>query len=162
MQATGAFNLLDPSSWPGTVFLQVIAGLLLVGVTAVLGWLIGRPVKWWFRGRALHKLIRKRKEFVLVYNPYTGASKAIVLLDGGRISAGMNNNEHTWRVRRGTLEFLAADGKLWSRFKLDEAGSRLAATTDSDVRSLFGQYLLPQHIDWSATSCSGGSPWPDS
>src|SRR5207248_5501364 len=74
-----------------------------------------------------------------------GASKTVVLIDGGQIGDGMNNNEHRWRVRRGALEFLAADGKLWSRFKLDRVGGRLAGTTDSDVRSLFGQYLFPQH-----------------
>src|SRR6266404_3884509 len=78
MQATTGFNLLDPSSWPGTLFLQVVAGLLL----------------------------------------------------------------------------LAVDGELWNRFKIDQTGGRLSGTTDTDVRSVFGQYLLPQHRDLSAASVS--------
>ena len=151
VQAMTGFNLLDPSSWPGTLFLQVVAGLVLLAVVAILGWLAG-PFKWWWRSRRLRQFILKRQEFVLIYNPNSGASKTVVFLDGGRIGAGMNNNENTWRVRRGSLEFLAADGKLWNRFKIDQAGARLSGTTDSDVRSVFGQYLLPQHRDLPTTS----------
>ncbi len=153
MQATTGFNLLDPSSWPGTLFLQVVAGLLLLAVLAILGWLTG-PFKWWCRSRRLRQFVLKRQEFVLVYNPDSGARKVVAFLEGGQIGAGMNNNEHTWRVRRGALEFLAVDGELWNRFKIDQTGGRLSGTTDTDVRSVFGQYLLPQHRDLSAASVS--------
>src|SRR5438552_2086781 len=138
-EAPKGFNLLDPSSWPGTVFLQVVAGLLLLGVVAILGWPTG-PFKWWWSSRKLRQFILKREEFVLVYNPSSGASKTVVFLDRGRIGSGTNNHEHTWRVRRGALEFLAADGKLWNRFRMDQTAGRLAGTTDWDVRALSGQY----------------------
>ena len=117
-------------------------------VVVVFGWLVG-PLNWWRKNRRLLQLIRKRREFILVYNPVTGASKTVVFLDGGQIGDGMNDHEHTWQVRRGALEFLAADGKLWNRFKLDQAGGRLVDTADLDVRSLYGQYLFPQHQELS-------------
>jgi hypothetical protein len=155
MLATTDFKLLDPSSWGGTLFLQVVGGLLLVVVLAILGWLTG-PIKWWWRSRKLRQFILRRREFVLVYNPSTGASKTVIFLDHGRIGAGKNNNEDTWRVKRGALEFFASDGKLWNRFKIDQAAARFSGTTDPDVRSLFGQYLRPQHHD------SSGEPDSDS
>ena len=32
----------------------------------------------------------------------------------------MINNEHTWRIRRGAMAFVADDGDLWNRFELDK------------------------------------------
>lgn len=157
--AAGSKMIFDPSSWPGMFFLQVVAvvigGLLLLLVVKVLrfAW---TPLKWWRRNRALRELIRRRKEFLLVYQPQSGASKTIILLDGGQIADGRNNNEHTWRVKRGCLEFLADDRKVFSRFKLDQARGRLGSTADPDVRSLFGQYLLPQYQERAAQSDSSG------
>ncbi len=150
MQAMIGLKLLafDPNSWSGRFFLQVIAvvvgGVLLLAVGSVLRF-IGTPLQWWRTNKALRELIRSRVEFILVYQPQTSARKTIVFLDNGQIGAGKNDNEHTWRVRRGCLEFLADDGKVYSRFKLDQAGGRLGSTADPDVRSLFGQYLLPQY-----------------
>ncbi len=137
-------KLLDPGSFPGALFSQVVAGLLLVAVIAVLGWVFG-PFKWFWRSTALRKLIFGRREFILVYNPHSGASKTVVFFDNGQIGAGRNDNEATWRVRRGCLEFLADDGKVYSRFRLDKATGRLACTNDPDLRSLFDQYLFPQY-----------------
>jgi len=70
-----------------------------------------------------------------------------VLLDDGQIGEGKNDNECTWQVKRGCLEFLADDGKVFSRFKLDRDGGRLWSTADPDIRSLFGQYLLLHYIE---------------
>jgi hypothetical protein len=151
MQATIALKLLDPGSWPGALFLPVVTGLLSLAAIAVLGWGVG-PFKWWWRSRTLRKLILRRREFVLVYNPQSGASKPIILLDGGQIGEGRNNNEDSWRIRRGCLEFLADDHEVFSRFKLDQARGRLSSTDDPDVRSLFGQYLLPQYRDRSVSA----------
>ena len=139
---------LDPNSWRGRFFLQVIAvvvgGVLLLVVGAVLRW-ISIPFKWWWKNRVLHKLIRKRREFILVYNPQALYSKPIVLLDDGRIGEGRNDNENTWRVKRGCLEFVTDDGKLYNRFELDRAHGRLWGVADANVRALFGQYLFPQY-----------------
>ena len=118
----------------------VIGGLVL----ALLGWLC-IPLKWWWQNRTLHKLIERRREFILVYNPHINASKTIVLHDHGQIGGGRNENEDTWRVKRGRLEFVSDDGRLYSRFKLDRALGRLVGLADPDVRSLFGQYLFPQY-----------------
>jgi hypothetical protein len=141
-------KFLDPTSSPETFFLQVIAvvvgGVLLIPAIAVLRWL-GTPLKWWWRNWDLQELIRRRREFILVYQPNAGFSKPIKLLDNGQIGAGRNNNEDTWRVRRGCLEFLTDDGKVYSRFKLDKAASRLRGTADLDVASVWGQYLYPQY-----------------
>ena len=146
MQPTPAIpsKLLDPGSFPGALFSHVVAGVLLVAVIAVLGWVFG-PFKWLLRSKTLRKLILARREFILVYNPHTGASKTVMFLDNGQIGAGRNDNEDTWRVRRGCLEFLADDGKVYSRFRLDKASGRLACTNNADLRSLLGQYLFPQY-----------------
>jgi hypothetical protein len=88
----------------------------------------------------------RRVEFILVYNPHSGASKTVVFLDDGQIgAAGRNNNEDTWRIRKGCLEFLTDDGKVYSRFRFDKTTGRLACTNDPDLGSLFNQYLFPQY-----------------
>ena len=71
--------------------------------------------------------------------------ETISILDNRQIGAGRNNNEDTWRIRRGCLKFFADDGKVYSRFRLDKASGRSACTNDPDLRSLFGQYLSPQY-----------------
>ena len=93
----------------------------------------------------MRKLVEGRQEFILVYNPGSGASKTIVLHDGGKIGQGRNNNEDTWRIRRGCLEFVSDDGKLYNRFKLDSARGKLVGAADANVRALFGQYMFPQY-----------------
>jgi hypothetical protein len=125
-------------------FLQIIAvvigGLLLI----VVRWLF-TPLRWWWQNRTMRKLVEGRQEFILVYNPGSGASKTIVLHDGGKIGQGRNNNEDTWRIRRGCLEFVSDDGKLYNRFKLDSARGKLVGAADANVRALFGQYMFPQY-----------------
>src|SRR5436309_15413278 len=111
-------KLFDPGSWTGALSVHVIGslvgGLLLLAAIAVLGWLF-RPFKWLWRNRTLPKLIFGRREFILVYQPQDNYSKTVIFLDDGQIGEGKNNNEDTWRIRRGCLEFLArspdVDGK---------------------------------------------------
>ena len=93
----------------------------------------------------MEELIRRRREFLLVYQPHTGASRMLTLLDNGEIGAGRNDNEYTWRVKHGCLEFLSEDGRLYNRFKLDRAAIRLSSVVGRDVRAVWGQYLLPQY-----------------
>jgi hypothetical protein len=135
---------------PGTFFLQVIAvvvgGVLLIPAVALLRWL-GTPLKWWWRNWEMEDLIHNRREFLLVYQPYAipPASRMLTLLDEGEIGAGRNDNEYTWRVKHGCLEFLSEDGRLYSRFKIDRANGRLSSVIGRNVRGIFGQYLLPQY-----------------
>ena len=76
----------------------------------------------------------------------TDRSKTIVFLDDGQIAApGRNQNEDTWRIRCGCLEFLTDDGKVYSRFRFDKTTGRLACTNDPDLSSLFNQYLFTQY-----------------
>jgi hypothetical protein len=119
---------------------------VLVVALALLGGLFF-PAKWWWRNRELRQLIRGRVEFMLFYNPQNGASKLIRFLDHGQIGppASKNQNEDTWRIRRGCLEFLTDDGKVYSRFRFDKTLGQLVCTNDADIRSLFNQYLLPQY-----------------
>jgi len=141
-------ELLDPGSWSGALSVHVIGalvgGLLLVAVIAALSGLFF-PLKWWWRKRELRKLIQRRVEFILVYQPQENYSKPVVFLDDGQIGEGRNNNEDTWRIRRGCLEFLTDDGKVYSRFRFDKTTGRLACTNDPDLSSLFNQYLFPQY-----------------
>jgi hypothetical protein len=142
-------TLVDPGSWSGALSVHVIGalvgGLLLVAAIAALSGLFF-PLKWWWRNRELRKLIQRRVEFILVYQPQENYSKTVVFLDDGQIGGeGKNQNEDTWRIRRGCLEFLTDDGKVYSRFRFDKTTGRLACTNDADLRSLFGQYLLPQY-----------------
>jgi hypothetical protein len=104
------------TSQPDTFFVKVIAvvigGVLLIPVLAFLRWL-GTPLRSW----EMRELIRNRREFLLVYQPYATppASRMLTLLDDGEIGAGRNDNEYTWRVKRGCLEFFSEDGRLYSR-----------------------------------------------
>jgi hypothetical protein len=140
-----ASNLLDPGSWSGALSVHVVGGVLAAVTIAVVSSLFF-PLKWWWRKRELRELIQRRVEFILVYNPHSGASKPITFLDDGPIAApGRNQNEDTWRIKRGCLEFLTDDGKVYSRYRFDKTRGQLASTNDADIRSLFNQYLFPQY-----------------
>ena len=125
----------------------LVAGVLLVATLALLSGLFF-PAKWWWRKRELRKLIRGRVEFILVYNPHTDpvGSKTIMFLNDGQIGppASKNQYEDTWQIRRGCLEFLTDDGKVYSRFRFDKTRGQLVCTNDADISSLFNQYLFPQ------------------
>jgi hypothetical protein len=140
--------MIDLSSTSNAFYVKILAvvvgGVLLLLVGTVLRWL-GIPFKLAWQNRRLRKLVERRREFILVYNPQTGACKPMRLEDEGRITQGKNQNEDTWRIRRGCLEFVTDDGKLYNRFKLDHAHGRLYGMADEDVLAVFGQYLLPQY-----------------
>ncbi len=127
-----------------TFFVQVLA-VVVGGLLLVVARRLFTRLRWWWQNKTMRKLIERRREFILVYNPHSGASKIMVLHGGGRIGQGRNNNEDTWRIRRGCLEFVGDDGKLYSRFKLDRAARRLSGVADAAVRSLFGQFMFPQY-----------------
>jgi hypothetical protein len=79
MQSVIALSLFDPSSWPDTFPLKVVAvvvgGVLLWIVGRVIGWL-SIPFKWGSKNKELHDLIQNRREFLLVYpTPHDPASK---------------------------------------------------------------------------------------
>jgi hypothetical protein len=142
---TIASNLFDPGSWSGALSVHVVGGVLAAVSIAVLSSLFF-PLKWWWRKRELRKLIQQRVEFILVFNPHSGANKTIVFHPDGQIAdPGRNENENTWRIRLGCLEFLTDEGKVYSRFRFDKTRGQLACTNDPDLSSLFNQYLFPQY-----------------
>jgi hypothetical protein len=77
-----------------------------------------------------------------------GQAKVVTFLSGGEIGEGRNSNEDTWRIRRGALEVLAKDGKIYSRFVHDKKSGKLAHTNDPDTRSIHGQYMIPHFTPW--------------
>ena len=119
----------------------VLGALLLAG----LAWLAG-PLRWWAQNRAMHKLIGGGRRFRFVFNPDTQASKELTFLPDGSIGEGKNNQESSWRIRRGRVEIFAADGKVYSRFRHDRGSGLLRHTNDPDLRSIHGQYLQPKLV----------------
>ena len=119
----------------------VIAALILGGAA----WLVW-PFRWRLRGRAIQKLIADERRFNFVFNPETKMAKEITFLADGRIGQGSNINEHTWRIRKGALEIIASDGKIYSRFRYDRADGQLKHTNDPELRSIPDQYLQPRFV----------------
>jgi hypothetical protein len=81
-----------------------------------------------------------KSKYQLVFNPTTGRSKPVTFLPNGDVGEGHNDNEHTWRIQNGRLEFLARDGLVYSRFFLLPDGS-FHHTNDTDTRSIIGQFM---------------------
>lgn len=119
----------------------LIGGLLL----AALAWLAW-PIRWQAHGRAIKRLIADERSFNFVFNPTIKAAKELTFLADGRIGQGQNFNEHTWRIRKGALEILATDGRVYSRFRHDRAQGILKNTNDPELRSIPGQYLEPRLV----------------
>lgn len=142
-------DFLDPSKAVGTVFLSVVAGVALVAVLAGRAWIVS-PLKWWFAGRALKRILLSGRSFSFVFNPATGQAKLLTFLANGEIGEGQNTNEHSWRIHHGTLEIFAFDGLIYSRFVRDKKLGKLVHTNDPDTRSIHGQYMQPNF-----------KPWPD-
>ena len=57
-------------------------------------------------------------------------TKRVHLLKNGEIGEGKNRNENKWRVDRGELEFVQADGAVHSRFILDRTTGRWESVAD--------------------------------
>jgi len=124
---------------------------MLAAVLGVLGWSVG-PLRWIVQNRRLRQLLLGGRRFVFVFNPTMGQRKIVTFLANGDIGEGRNNNEHTWRVRKGRLEIFALDGRLYSRFYYDKVSGRLKHTNDTDTRSIHGQYLKPDFMPWNTTA----------
>lgn len=131
------------NSWSGLISVQVVAGLLTAALLSVFGILIW-PVRWWRNGRKIRKLLLSGRKLTFVYNPEAGKNKVVSFLPYGKIAEGSNENEYSWKIRRGQLEIFASDGCLYSRFKFDGKTGRLCHTNDADTKSILGQYFAPQ------------------
>ncbi|MFN3712253.1 MAG: hypothetical protein ACK4SX_01205 [Alcanivoracaceae bacterium] len=122
--------------------LATVLGGILLGGMAWFAW----PLRWKIQGRVIKKLVAGDRLFNFVYNPSENLSKALSFLADGRIGEGSNENECTWRIRRGKLEILAADDKVYSRFRYDRTNGFLRHTNDPELRSISGQFLQPRFV----------------
>jgi hypothetical protein len=86
-------------------------------------------------------LLSSRK-WTLVFNP-PHRSKPITFLPNGSIGEGQNTNEHSWRVDRGKLELVQADGRVHSRFVFNQRTTSFLHTNDPDTPSIRGQFIVP-------------------
>ena len=136
---------MDPSTPVGAVISGVLAAVIAAGVLAALAWFTG-PLKWLVQNRNLRQLVSNGRRFLFTFNPGTGQSKYVTFMPNGDIGEGMNQNEHTWRIRRGLLEIFAADGAIYSRFTHDRESGYLKHTNDADLRSIHGQHLQPSFV----------------
>jgi hypothetical protein len=117
--------------------LATLIGALLLSAGAPLAW----PFRWWVQGRSIRHLIANERRFNFVFNPASGIAKEITILANGTVGQGRNQNEYMWRIRRGALEILASDGKVYSRFRHDRTHGTLKRTNDPELRSIPGQYM---------------------
>lgn len=86
-----------------------------------------------------------------MYCPSKNQSKIVTFLTNGEIGEGKNDNENSWRVRRGTLEILGVDSKFYSSFRFDRKTGHLVHTNDPNSRSILNQYFEPK---WQRVSKS--------
>jgi len=147
----------DPSKPMGTVVLGILATAGATAVLAAAGWALG-PLKWPIHKRRLLKIILSGRHFRFVFNPGANKSKIVTFGRDGQIGEGRNSNENCWRVRRGKLEILGHDGRLYSRFAYDVKSGRLTHTNDPDCRSILGQYFEPQFESWRHDGGENGHP----
>ena len=85
-------------------------------------------------------------KFRLYHNPSVGPqrSKTVVFKSGGKISEGGNDNENSWRIVKGKLELVQADGRLHSRFFFLPESKIFVHTGDTETISARGQYIVPE------------------
>lgn len=122
-----------------TAFSEFLGGLLLVIFLAIVGALLG-PFRWWRASKGLKSIIFGRR-FIFVFNPEDRRQKIVTFNPDGTIGEGRNNNENTWKIRRGRLEIYGADKKLYSSFRHDPVSGRLIHTNEANTRSIRNQYL---------------------
>jgi len=82
--------------------------------------------------------------FRLIFNPESPQTKNKIMkfANGGVITEGNNNNEATWRIKKGYLELLNSEGKIHSRFYYNPVTNRFDHTNDKDTRSIRDQYMI--------------------
>lgn len=153
-QMASIAELLNPATATGAIAINMAGGVGAVLLLGFLAWL-GGPLKWWLKGRVLRQLLLNGRRFVFVFNPTHGQAKIVTFLSSGDIGEGRNSNENTWRIRRGTLEILAHDDKIYSRFTHDKKNGQLAHTNDPDTRSIHGQYMIPHFTPWPSIAEQG-------
>jgi hypothetical protein len=79
-----------------------------------------------------------------MYCPSKNQSKIVTFLADGEIGEGKNDNENSWRIRRGTLEIFGINGKFYSSFRFDHKTGNLIHTNDTKSRSILNQYFEPE------------------
>jgi hypothetical protein len=146
-QMASIAELFNPTTATGSIAINIAGAVGAVTLLGFLAWL-GGPLKWWVKGRALRQLLLNGRRFVFVFNPMHGQAKIVTFLSSGEIGEGRNSNENTWQIRRGALEILAQDSKIYSRFAHDKKNGKLAHTNDPDTRSIHGQYMIPHFTPW--------------
>ena len=82
-------------------------------------------------------------QFVLSFNKKLGDNGRKRMLFGpdGMILEGANDNEASWRVSNGLLEFLNSDGGLYNQFYWHPGAGEFVAVNKSDLPALPGQRL---------------------
>lgn len=93
--------------------------------------------------------ILQGSRYRLYYNPKRGAqaSKIMTFGDNSRILEGQNQNEYSWRIEDGKLEFIQKDGAVHSRFSYGSRNRIFNSTNDPDTPSTRDQYLVPEEDD---------------
>jgi hypothetical protein len=88
----------------------------------------------------------RRRPYRMQFNPKKGRDGSKLMMFGpeGKILEGANDNEYSWRITNGKLEFLNKEGKVFSRFHLDPMTNLFLHTNDPDTLSIKGQYLVPE------------------
>lgn len=135
---------------------DVLKHLAGAGALAAFAWFLG-PLKWVIQNHRLKRFLVPERQFRFVFNAPAQKAKVVTFLRSGEIGEGRNANECSWRVRRGKLEILAADGKVYSRFAHHQETGQLRHTNDTDTRSLPNQYFEPSlvRVDVGAVQQSG-------
>jgi hypothetical protein len=127
------------------ILIDVVKTLIGTLIIAFLGWIAG-PLKWLVHNRELRLLVSNERRFLFVFDVDRNGAKDITFREDGSIGLGRNNQEFTWKIRRGAMEIFASDGKIYSRFRRDRKDGILYHTNDLDLRSKHGQYMKPRLI----------------
>lgn len=85
--------------------------------------------------------------FRLYFNPKDNRrSRMITFMRAGHLAEGRNNNEDSWRIANGRLEFIQIDGRVHSRFNYIAESNIFTQVNDRDTLGVRGQYMIPENI----------------
>jgi len=133
----GVGSVIDAGATASGALGEFLGGLLLALFLAAVGALVW-PFRWWRASRRIKAIVRGRR-FVFVFNPEGRRRKVVTFNADGTIGEGRNNNEHTWKVKRGRLDIYGADGLLYSSFRHDSVSGKLIHTNAPNTRSIRNQ-----------------------